>query len=206
MVSYARGRASSAQALSAVDAALSQAGLELGELDALACATGPGSFTGLRVGIATAQGLAEGRGLPVVGVPTLEAYAYAVRGVEGLLCPMIDARKKEVYVAGYRWEDDRLVELWPAQASSPERLALKVGGRAALLFGQGAGAYRQQLLASLGERARFGPVDVAFSNALRVACLGGERLARGEGLDPAALRPIYGRPSEAELSEEKSPG
>jgi tRNA threonylcarbamoyladenosine biosynthesis protein TsaB len=203
LVSYSRGRSGSAQTLTAVDAALSQAGLKLEDLDAVACATGPGSFTGLRVGIATAQGLAEGRSLLVVGVPTLEAYAHAMKGVEGLLCPMIDARKKEVYVAGYRWEDDALIELWPAQAKSPDKLALQVGGRISLLFGEGAGVYYSQLSSSLGPRARFGPFDLALSNASRVGRLGAERLSREAGLDPAALKPIYGRPSEAELSKER---
>jgi tRNA threonylcarbamoyladenosine biosynthesis protein TsaB len=201
--SYSREHSESAHILSAVDIVLSQAGLELGDCAAIACAVGPGSFTGLRVGLATAQGLAEGCDLPVVGVPTLEAYAYAMIGVEGLLCPMIDARKKEVYAAGYRWEGDKLVELWPAKAFSPEKLALQVGVRSALLFGEGAAAYRSQLESTLGSKAQFGPTDLALSNAFRVARLGAGRLAQGGGIEPAGLRPIYGRPSEAELASNK---
>jgi len=200
-MAIARGRSNAAHILSAIDAVLAQAGLDLGGLDALACAVGPGSFTGLRVGIATAQGLAEGRGLPVVGVPTLEAYAHALPGVDGILCPMVDARKKEVYVAGYRWDGEVPVELWPPVARSPEDLASKVGDQSLLLVGEGAAAYRAELEATLGTRARFGPTDLAFSNALRVARLGADLLAQGAGADPAALRPIYGRPSEAELAE-----
>lgn len=199
-VALSRGRSNAAHILSAIDAVFAQAGLEIGACDAVACAVGPGSFTGLRVGLATAQGLAEGRGLPVVGVPTLEAYAHAMQGAEGLLCPMVDARKQEVYVAGYQWEEERLVELWPPAAYSPERLALQLGGRFALLIGEGAAAYRTELEASLGRKARFGPTDLSFSNAIRVARLGAERLAQGAGADPATLKPLYGRPSEAELA------
>ncbi|MFQ5893344.1 MAG: tRNA (adenosine(37)-N6)-threonylcarbamoyltransferase complex dimerization subunit type 1 TsaB, partial [Nitrospinota bacterium] len=166
-----------------------------------------GSFTGLRVGIATAQGLAEGRGLPVIGVPTLEAYAHALPGLEGLLCPMVDARKQEVYVAGYRWAGDNLVEVWPPNAFSPVGLAAQVeGDQSLLVVGEGAAAYRDRLAASLGERVRFGPTDLAFSNALRVARLGADGLAQGVRPDPAALRPIYGRPSEAELANGDLPG
>lgn len=200
LLSYSRGRSDSGRLLSAVDAALSYARLKLEDCRAVAVAVGPGSFTGLRVGIATAQGLAEGGGLSVVGVPTLEAYACAVAGVEGLLCPMLDARKKEVYVAGYRWEEDQLVELWSPVATSPDTLALRIGGRSVLLFGEGASAYRDQLGASLGSKARFGPTDLALSNASRVARLGAERLERDGGVEPAELRPIYGRLSEAEMS------
>lgn len=203
-LSYSRGRSDSGQLLSAVDSVLSYAHHKLEDCRAVAVALGPGSFTGLRVGIATAQGLAEGGGLTVVGVPTLEAYAYALSGVEGLLCPMLDARKNEVYVAGYRWEEDQLVELWPPSASSPDTLALRVGSRSALLFGEGASVYRDRLSASLGSKVRFGPTDLALSNAFRIARLGAERLEREGGLEPAELRPIYGRPSEAEISVKQS--
>lgn len=136
-MAVARGRSHAAHLLSAVDSVLTRAGLDLADVEAVACAVGPGSFTGLRVGIASAQGLAEGRGLPVVGVPTLEAYAHALSGDEGILCPMVDARKQEIYVAGYRWEDDGPVELWPPVASSPEDLAARVGGGSVLLAGEG---------------------------------------------------------------------
>lgn len=199
-IAVARGRSHAAHLLSAVDAVLSRAGLDLGGLEAVACAVGPGSFTGLRVGVAAAQGLAEGRGLPVVGVPTLEAYAHGLSGVEGTLCPMVDARKQEVYVAGYRWEGEGPVELWAPVACSPEDLADRVGEGGALLAGEGAAVYRERLEAALGSRGRFGPTDLAFSNAGRVALLGAGRVAKGAGGDPAALRPVYGRPSEAELA------
>lgn len=206
LLAYSRGRSGSSKILFAVDAVFAQTGIGLEACDAIACAVGPGSFTGLRVGIATTKGLAEGRGLKVVGVPTLEAYAHALQGVEGLLCPMVDARKKEVYVAGYRWEGDNLVELWAPRAQSPETLALQVGGRIALLFGEGAGAYRYQLESSLGNRARFGPTALAISNAHRVARLGLDKLAETGGVEPNELRPIYGRPSEAELARKGGPG
>jgi len=200
-MAVARGRSHAAHLLSAVDSVLTRAGLDLADVEAVACAVGPGSFTGLRVGIAAAQGLAEGRGLPVVGVPTLEAYAHALSGDEGILCPMVDARKQEIYVAGYRWEDDGPVEIWPPVASSPEDLAARVGGDSVLLAGEGAAVYRAKLEAALGSQARFGPTDLASSNAGRVALLGADRLAKGAGVDPASLRPIYGRPSEAELAQ-----
>jgi tRNA threonylcarbamoyladenosine biosynthesis protein TsaB len=199
-MAVARGRSQAAHLLSSIDKVLSDAGLDLADVEAVACAVGPGSFTGLRVGVASAQGLAEGRGLSVVGVPTLEAYAHGLSGVAGTLCPMVDARKQELYVAGYRWGGDGLVELWAPVACSPEGLADRVGEDGALLAGEGAAAYREKLEAALGPRGRFGPTDLASSNAGRVALLGAERLAEGAGSDPAALRPIYGRPSEAELA------
>ncbi len=199
-LAYDRGRSNTAHLLSAIDTVLAHAALTIKDCDAVACAVGPGSFTGLRVGVATAQGLAEGCGLKVVGVPTLEAYAHELSGVEGLICPIIDARKQELYVAGYRWEAGALGEVWSAKAMRPEQLSELIEERGALLCGDGAAVYRSQLAAALGERAAFGPTDLALSNASRVARLGAERLAQGEAVEASALRPIYGRPSEAELT------
>src|SRR5262245_52075822 len=87
-----------------IDAALAAAGVGLRQLDLLAVSIGPGSFTGLRIGLSVAKGLALATGLPVVGVPTLEAYALHVGPRPGLICPVLDARKGEVYGAVFRWQ------------------------------------------------------------------------------------------------------
>ena len=85
------------------------AGIELEELDAIAVAAGPGSFTGLRIGSATAKGLGLALDKPLVGIPTVEALAYNLYDVNGLICPIMDARRKQVYTGIYRYEDHRLV-------------------------------------------------------------------------------------------------
>jgi tRNA threonylcarbamoyladenosine biosynthesis protein TsaB len=113
---------------------------------------------------------------------------------------MVDARKQEVYVAGYRWEDEKLVEVWPPVAIAPEGLASLARGETVLLLGEGARVYHHRLAEALGRKARFGPVDLDVSNASRIARLGACRIEKGLGGDPAGLKPVYGRPSEAELA------
>ena len=83
--------------------------LDLKTIDAIAVAKGPGSFTGLRIGSATAKGLGLALDKPLVGIPTVEALAYNLYDVNGLICPIMDARRKQVYTGIYRYEDHRLV-------------------------------------------------------------------------------------------------
>ena len=92
----------SVRLLPALDQLLKTADLVLSHIDVLAISLGPGSFTGLRIGASTVKGLALAANKPVVGIPTLDALAQNFRGVESLICPMVDARKKEVYTALYR--------------------------------------------------------------------------------------------------------
>src|SRR3970282_1974851 len=90
---------------------LAKAGVLLPEISAFAVSIGPGSFTGLRIGLSTVKGLAYGWEVPVVGVPTLLAVAARVTGWDGLVCPLLDARKKEVYAALFRKEAETLERL-----------------------------------------------------------------------------------------------
>ena len=96
----------------AVDRLLGDAGWTVKDLEGLAVSVGPGSFTGLRVGIATAKGLAVTLGLPVAPVPTLDALAAILPFADAPVCPLLDARKGEVYCCLYRWRGDRMVREW----------------------------------------------------------------------------------------------
>ena len=101
-------------------ALLEGAALRPADIDLIAVTNGPGSFTGLRIGLATAKGLAAGLGCKLLPVSTLEAAAYAVRGMGAYICPVLDARRNEVYTALYTPEG---AELWPPVALAPEKLA-----------------------------------------------------------------------------------
>ncbi len=189
--------AHSERLMSEVDYVLAQASCAVQDMDALAVATGPGSFTGLRIGLSTAKGLAFAAGLPVVAVPTLEAFASCFPHSEFPVCPLLDARKKEVYAALFVHKGGALKKLMPETAIKASELAEGLSGHRAVLFtGQGADIYREELTRVMGDRAVFAPAMAPSPSA--VARLGLEKALRGEFSDPAALSPFYIRKSEAE--------
>ena len=166
----------------------------IGDIDGYAVTRGPGSFTGLRIGISTAKGLAEATGRPLVGVSSLEALAWPVYQAEATILPMLDARRKEVYAAGYTRRKGVLKPLGPERALAPEAAAEGVAG-ACLLVGDGALAYEARLRAVLGERMQ---LALPFQNTIRastVAFLARERLTAAVDerltLTPRYLRPSY---------------
>ena len=184
--------------LPAIDAVLADAGTTLERLDGLAVSIGPGSFTGLRIGVSTVKGLAYATGLPVIGVPTLMAMAWLLPAAQYPICPLLDARKQEVYAALFRHTDAGLVQVWDDRAISPERLCPLID-EPTLFVGDGVGAYADLWRARLGDRMLQPPVFAREPRPAIIAALGRERLERGERDDAERLVPRYLRPSEAEL-------
>lgn len=179
-----------------IDELLAQAGFKISQVDLLAVTRGPGSFTGLRVGMATVQGLALATGIPVVAVSTLEALALQA-AAEGVVAPMIDARRGEVYCAVYQAADGKLTALAPEAALVPRAAAGRIEG-ACLLIGSGVPIYQKELTAVLGARAVLAPPEL---HALRAASVG--RLAlrrRGEAVPAEELTPRYLRDADAKPS------
>jgi len=192
--------------LTTVDWLLSAAGWRLGDLAGLAVAIGPGSFTGLRIGMSTMKSLAFATGRPLVGVPTLDALAWTLPFAGLLVCPILDAKKGEVYTALYRTDAGRLERLWEYRALAPEALAAELRAQGAppvVFLGDGVGPYAVTLDRALGRAARFAPPSHRAISALTVAELGRRALLAGEAADPAALVPLYVRRSEAELARER---
>jgi tRNA threonylcarbamoyladenosine biosynthesis protein TsaB len=184
--------------LPALDRMLQDAGLDLQHVDGLAVGIGPGSFTGLRIGLSTVKGLAYATGLPVVGVPSLEALAWSVPAARWQVCPVLDARKQEVYAALFRHAPGGLRRLCEDQALSPEALCAWIR-RPTLFLGDGLATYEALLRERLGPRFLAPPAAARGSRPACVAELGRARLLAGERDDPATLVPRYLRPSEAEL-------
>ncbi|MHB1419518.1 MAG: tRNA (adenosine(37)-N6)-threonylcarbamoyltransferase complex dimerization subunit type 1 TsaB [Bacillota bacterium] len=184
-----------------VNQVLENAGLTLSALDGLAVVLGPGSFTGLRIGLATVKGLALVTGLPVIGIPTLDGLAMNAAGMPGLICPILNARKNEVYTAIYRSEGLGMKRVSDYLAVGPQILAGQLTGsdEQVTFLGDGWPVYREILQATLGDRIR----AVFFTNALprasQIAWLGLSRLRAGEKDDLHGLTPLYIRPSEAEI-------
>ncbi|GBC59618.1 tRNA (adenosine(37)-N6)-threonylcarbamoyltransfe rase complex dimerization subunit type 1 TsaB [Desulfonema ishimotonii] len=187
-----------------IHAVLSAAGLGVGDLDALAVTRGPGSFTGLRIGISTVKGLALAACKPLIGISTLEALAAGLCFSSDPICPVLDARKGEVYIARYRYAGGKLTQEKTARALSPDAA---VSGIASphLFVGNGALLYREQITARLGELARFAAPAHHIIRAEMVARLARVRLIRGEADPLATFAPRYIRKSDAELSFGRKP-
>ena len=192
--------------LAAVDALLRAAGWGLADVEALAVAIGPGSFTGLRIGVATMKSLAFATGRPLAGVPTLDALAWTLPFAAPLVCPVLDAKKNEVYAALYRTREGRLDPCLPARALAPAALAAELATsslEAVVFVGDAAALHAPIFRAALGDRARLAPPGLRIPSAVTVGELGAAALARGESADPDVLTPLYVRPSEAELMRER---
>ena len=183
----------------AIDQLMQSAGLTPQELDGFGVTIGPGSFTGLRVGLATAKGLALATGKPLAGVSTLETLALQAPLSALPVCTLLDARKQEVYAGLFEWQDGWPRPLGEERVLPPERLLAGLPGE--LLFvGDGAEAYRSLIVRQLGARARFLPAAYAPPRAAHAALLAQRQFAAGQALPAAQVNPRYLRPSEAELN------
>jgi tRNA threonylcarbamoyladenosine biosynthesis protein TsaB len=180
---------------------LADAGVTVERLDAIAVSIGPGSFTGLRIGLGFAKGLVLARGLPLVGVPTLEALAEVAAAAPGeTICVALDARKQEVYAALFHAVDGGRVErLSPDEALAPTALAARLEP-STILVGDAAEVYADVL----GSRAVVRPFATHHPRGGVVARLGWERLMAGEAAAPGDVEPVYVRAPEAELSRPPS--
>jgi tRNA threonylcarbamoyladenosine biosynthesis protein TsaB len=189
----------------AIDRLLASCGMRLKDLDGLAVSIGPGSFTGLRVGLATVMGFRAVTGLPLATVPTLEAMAWNLRGAEPRLCPVLRARTGEVYWAQYQWlPDGSLKQVQEEQAGTLEALARSMP-TSVLMFGEGWALHKQELRRLLDPRSvevKEAPPEALHPSAVSVGRAGAERLRRGEVAGPG-LSPRYVQRAEAEVVWER---
>ena len=190
--------------LPALDRLLTDAGVGLDALGGLAVSIGPGSFTGLRIGLSTAKGLAYATGLPLVGVPTLEVLAWSVPYAAVPVCPVLDARKQEVYAALFRYTHGALVPVMQPTALAPEVLCARIR-RPTLFLGDGLAEYGDLFRRLLGEKLLVPPPASRGARPGSLADLGRQRLLRGEQDALDTIVPLYLRPSEAELRLRQRP-
>lgn len=187
--------------LSCVDTLLRDTKLTIDNLDAFAVALGPGSFTGVRVGVATVKGLALAAGKPCVGFSSLAMLAMNVPWSCCPVYPMFDARKNEVYAGQYQCSGfaEPLAE---DLVLPPDQLMARINGPA-LFIGEGAVRYRHLITSSLGTDALFAPWHTHQPRASAGALLAADLLAKGKTTALVDLNPAYIRPSEAELAKSK---
>jgi tRNA threonylcarbamoyladenosine biosynthesis protein TsaB len=192
-----------------IDHVLKRAGLAVSDIDAFAVSIGPGSFTGLRIGVSTVKGFSFATGKPIVTVPTLEAFAWNFPFSRYPVCTLLDARKKEVYAALFRWVDGGFVRLIGETSMKGETLLKEIkaakgkGDRGLpeeiIFAGEGALIYGKEIADALGEKAIFAPSDRMVPSPSVVASLGLRKALREEFSDPASVVPLYIRRSEAEI-------
>lgn len=185
--------------LSAIDWIMQESGAGWSELSGIAVSLGPGSFTGLRIGMATAKGLAAAAGKILLGVSTLDSLA-AKCVTNRLICSLLDARKKEVYAAYYRCKNDGLSErIGDPVVLTPAEFAAGIN-ESVLLVGDGARVYGDVLQAILLEKCMIAPSALHEPSAASLGMLAGELLEKGLVLNLAEGVPIYIRKSDAELN------
>jgi tRNA threonylcarbamoyladenosine biosynthesis protein TsaB len=181
-----------------IDRVLRAASMDISEIDAFGISIGPGSFTGLRVGLSTAKGLVYATGKKLVTAPTLEAMAWNVPFSEYRICPMLDARKKEIYAAVFKWSGSGFSRVLSECTLSVEELLPKLDSPT-LFLGEGAALYRDKLLEALGERALFGAPQHMMPSPSNVAFLCMKKAEKGEFTDALTAVPAYHRRPEAEV-------
>ena len=195
-----RDETHSTRLVPAIQALLKEARLDLNKIDGMAVSLGPGSFTGLRVGLSAVKGLALAAERPVVGVPTLDALAFNLPFTPYVICPLVDARKGEVYTALYKdGEGGRVEQLTPYQVVAPLDLLEKLPLQETIFLGDGVEVYGELIKERFGEKALFAPPHLRFLRGSTVAEIGLQRFKKGETDDISSMVPIYVRPSDAEI-------
>ncbi len=189
-----------------IDALLENSGYNVDDIELIAVSRGPGSFTGVRIGIATAKGLAFAKNIPIVGVSALEALAYTflpssvTQGEEILILPSMDARRNELYNAAFLLEDSRLERLLDDRAISCEEIAdeLKHESRKIYINGDGAKKLYDYLTENTGHSPVLAPENLMYQNAVPVGKIGYKNFLEGKMMDAITISPLYLRTSQAE--------
>lgn len=188
------GMTHSENLLPLIDGALTAGGYTLPDVDIIAVSAGPGSFTGVRIGVATVKGLAYAGDKPVCGVSTLDALYRNLAGVADVICPVMDARRNQfynaIYIGGVKTTADRCASFEEIYAE------LKAVGKKVLLYGDGAPLFKS-LCADDGDII-LPPVTCTDQNAVSVALCGYDAFMNGKALKQNVLQPIYLRASQAE--------
>jgi tRNA threonylcarbamoyladenosine biosynthesis protein TsaB len=188
-----------------IDRLLEDCETDIADIDAIAVASGPGSFTGLRIGASTAKGLAHALNKPVIGISTLDGLACNLPYCKGLICPIMDARRNQVYTALYRWDRQDLCRIKPPTALTIEELADDLGamGETVVFLGDGVPVHREFLQAGIGRLALFAPSNCDRQRASSIGKLAMDRLVKGLTERYDKFAPFYLRKSQAEREYEK---
>ena len=193
--------------LPAVRFCMESSGLGYRNLGGIAVSLGPGLFTGMRVGVATAKALAQTLGVPIIGLPSLDILGYEVRYSQKTICAVLDARRNEVFHCFYRPSPGGIQRMTDYRVERPENLAIGIASRPeeVLMVGNGALLYRE-LFQDLGSVVEVGTMSHAFPNARSVIELALPRLYREDFDSLYELTPMYLRRSAKKIQWERIRG
>ncbi len=179
--------------------------IDLSEVDVLACGIGPGSFTGLRIGIATIKGFALAQNKPVIGIPTLDSLANNIATFDGLVCSVLDARNNNVYAGIFKHEDEKVVLQDDYITEDLDTLIeiLRSKNEKIMFVGDGAVSFKQQFKAALNEKALFAPIHLNNQLSSSVAKAALIRAMNNDFDNADTLNPMYLRKSQAERTFEE---
>ncbi len=183
-----------------IDEIVKMAEISLDDIDAIAVSGGPGSFTGLRIGSATAKGLGLVWNKPLIHVPTVDAMAYNLYGTDKLICPIMDARRSQTYTGLYKFVDDEFQIVMEQCAISIEELAGKINdlNEKVIFVGDGIPVFKEYMDEHLQVQHFYAPAHLNRQRAGAVAVLGEKYLAEGKTETAAEHGPDYLRQSQAE--------
>lgn len=187
-----------------IDEIIQQTDFDKNSIDAIAVAAGPGSFTGLRIGCATAKGLGLALEKPIIPVPTVDGLAYNMAGVSKLVCPLMDARRNQVYTAAYEVKDGRLVEVIKEEPMDIKDLIDKVIGlgKQILFLGDGVAVYRDILEEHLKDKAFFAKEHNMVQRASSLAVLAKDKWEQRVSAKEFHLEYLRASQAEREWKEE----
>ncbi len=171
-----------------VEILLKETGVSWEEIQGLGVAVGPGSFTALRIGISTIKGLAFAAQKPVATISTLNALAHNFSFASSLICPILDAKKKQVYAAIYRGQDGILQQVLPEVMLPPEELLTRINEKV-IFVGSGVSPYKKLIKKVLGRRAVIPPKEMHYPRAAVVAMLAAGKIRHAETFDAATVKP-----------------
>lgn len=179
---------------------VSMVDLDLSEVDAIAITSGPGSFTGLRIGSATAKGLGLALDKPIIPVPTVDCLAFNLYGTDKLICPIMDARRDQVYTGLYEFADDKLAVLSPQKVVSIDEIIdeIETTGRSVIFLGDGVPIHRDRIAGKIKVKYSFAPLHMNRQRAGAVAALGLAYYKENRMESADEHQPVYLRVSQAE--------
>lgn len=179
--------------------------LDLTTIDAIAIASGPGSFTGLRIGSATAKGLGLALNIPIISVPTVDSLAYNLYGCEKLICPLMDARRNQVYTGLYTFEGGELITVEQQCAVDVSEIVSRINeiGKEVIFLGDGVSVYKDKIKELTQVRFYLAPACCNRQRAACVASLGEKLYQLGKVQNAAEHAPNYLRLSQAEREREQ---
>lgn len=187
-----------------IDEIVKMTGAELSEIDAIAIAAGPGSFTGLRIGASTAKGLGLVLKKPIIPVPTVEGLAYNFYGTDRVICPIMDARRNQVYTGLYTFKGDEFCILSDQKAVAIEEIIEEVNklGKPAVFLGDGVPVFKEKIKELATVEVLFAPAHLGMQRAAAVAVRGEALFNEGVQETPVEHKPVYLRKSQAERERE----